>query len=123
MDGILDGNSDAKQVMQMRLSVIPLLFAAVLLPLRAHAQVGSTTDILMGRVTGPEGAAVSGARAESFFSTIEFELLIKNDWHTREEARRGIFRYIETWYNRRRPHSTFGYISPAEYEQQLKEAA
>jgi len=65
MDGILDGNSNAKQVMQMRLSVIPLLVAAVMLPLRAQAQVGSTTDILMGRVTGPEGAPVAGARVEA----------------------------------------------------------
>ncbi|MEJ7759675.1 MAG: carboxypeptidase regulatory-like domain-containing protein [Gemmatimonadaceae bacterium] len=51
--------------MHIRLSVILLLFAAVLLPLRGHAQVGSTTDILMGRVTGPEGAPVAGARVEA----------------------------------------------------------
>jgi putative transposase len=67
-----------------------------------------------------KGDCYDNAVAESFFSTLEFELLMKNDWHTRADARRGIFRYIETWYNRRRRHSTLGYVSPAEYEQQLQ---
>ena len=40
------------------------------------------------------------AVAESVFATLEFELLMKHDWDTREDARRAIFRYIETWYNR-----------------------
>ena len=48
---------------------------------------------------------------------------MKSDWHTREDARRGIFRYIETWYNRKRRHSTLGYVSPATYEEQLKAVA
>lgn len=39
-------------------------------------------------------------------------------WATREEARRAIFRYIETWYNRER-HSTLDYVSPAAYEERL----
>lgn len=70
-----------------------------------------------------KGDCYDNAVAESFFSTLEFELLMKNDWHTREEARRAIFRYIETWYNRKRRHSTLGYISPTEYEDQLQLAA
>jgi transposase InsO family protein len=70
-----------------------------------------------------KGDCYDNAVAESFFSTLEFELLMKHDWHTREEARRAIFRYIETWYNRKRRHSTLGYVSPAEYEQQLQVAA
>jgi len=48
---------------------------------------------------------------------------MQNDWQTREEARRAIFRYIETWYNRKRRHSTLGYISPTAYEEQLRDAA
>jgi transposase InsO family protein len=63
------------------------------------------------------------AVAESFFATLEFELVMTHDWHTREEARRAIFRYIETWYSRKRRHSTLGYVSPAEYEVQLLKAA
>jgi transposase InsO family protein len=54
---------------------------------------------------------------------LEFELIMKRDWHTRAEARRAIFRYLETWYNRKRRHSTLGYVSPAEYEAQLPLAA
>jgi putative transposase len=48
---------------------------------------------------------------------------MQNDWRTKAEARRAIIRYIETWYNRRRRHSTLGYVSPAEYEAQLQKAA
>jgi putative transposase len=69
------------------------------------------------------GDCYDNAVAESFFSTLEFELVMRHDWHTKAEARRAIFRYIETWYNRKRRHSTLGYVSPAEYEQQLQAAA
>jgi transposase InsO family protein len=54
---------------------------------------------------------------------LEFELIMKHDWHTCAAARRAIFRYLETWYNRKRRHSTLGYVSPAEYEAQLQLAA
>jgi putative transposase len=70
-----------------------------------------------------KGDCYDNAVAESFFSTLEFELLMKSDWHTRREARQAVFQYIETWYNPRRRHSTLGYVSPAEYEEQLKTAA
>jgi putative transposase len=70
-----------------------------------------------------KGNCYDNAVAESFFSTLEFELIMNSDWHTREEARRAVFRYIETWYNRRRRHSTLGSLSPAEYEGRLKQAA
>jgi transposase InsO family protein len=63
------------------------------------------------------------AVAESFFSTLECELFVKHTWRTRVEARQAIFRYIETWYNLRRRHSTLGYLSPAEFEDQLTSAA
>jgi putative transposase len=48
---------------------------------------------------------------------------MKHDWHTRSKARRAIFRYLETWYNRKQRHSTLSYVSPAEYEAQLQMAA
>jgi putative transposase len=82
--------------------------------LAAHGMVAS-----MSRT----GDCYDNAVAESFFSTLEFELLMRNDWHTKEDARRAIFRYIETWYNRKRRHSTLGYLSPADYEMQLQDAA
>ena len=70
-----------------------------------------------------KGDCYDNAVAESLFATLEFELQRQPDWHTREDARRAIFRYIETWYNLKRRHSTLGYISPAAYEEQLKDAA
>lgn len=70
-----------------------------------------------------KGDCFDNAVAESFFATLEFELIMQNDWHTRDEARQAIFQYIEAWYNRRRRHSTLGYVSPAEYEAQLPMAA
>ncbi len=82
--------------------------------LAAHGMIAS-----MSR----KGDCYDNAVAESFFSTLEFELLMQNDWHTREEARRAIFRYIEVWYNRKRRHSTLGYISPAAYEEEMLAAA
>jgi putative transposase len=82
--------------------------------LAAHGMVASMSG---------KGDCYDNAVAESFFSTLEFELLMRNDWHTKAEARRAIFRYIEMWYNRKRRHSTLGYVSPAAYEAQLQEAA
>jgi transposase InsO family protein len=70
-----------------------------------------------------KGDCYDNAVAESFFATLEFELIMRHDWHSRDEARRSIFRYIETWYNRKRRHSTLGYVSPAVYEAQLQVAA
>lgn len=69
------------------------------------------------------GNCYDNAVAESFFSTLEFELVMRTDWHTRAEARAAVFAYIETWYNPRRRHSTLGYLSPAAYEVQLQVAA
>jgi transposase InsO family protein len=69
-----------------------------------------------------KGDCWDNAVAESFFATLELELIVNSDWHTRDEARVAVFRYIETWYNRRRRHSTLGYLSPAQYEEQLQVA-
>jgi putative transposase len=63
------------------------------------------------------------AVVESFFATLERELIARRTWHTRDDARRAIFHYIETWYNRRRRHSTLDYLSPAEYETRLQRVA
>lgn len=82
--------------------------------LAAHGMVASMSA---------KGDCYDNAVAESFFSTLEFELLMRHDWHTKAEARRAIFRYIETWYNRKRRHSTLGYVSPAVYEAELEAAA
>jgi transposase InsO family protein len=69
------------------------------------------------------GDCWDNAVAESFFSTLEFELVAPGAWQTRADARRAVFAYIEGWYNRARRHSTLGYRSPAEYERELDRAA
>lgn len=66
-----------------------------------------------------KGDCWDNAVAESFFATLEWELIERADWNTREEARADVFEYIEVWYNRRRRHSSLGYRSPAEYEATL----
>lgn len=55
--------------------------------------------------------------AESFFAALKKELIGLADYATRAEAKGAIFEYIEVYYDRRRLHSTLGYVSPAEYEQ------
>jgi len=70
-----------------------------------------------------KGNCWDNAVAESFFATLELELILNHRWATRDEARRAIFRYIETWYNRERRHSTLDYVSPAAYEERLRAAA
>jgi transposase InsO family protein len=70
-----------------------------------------------------KGNCWDNAVAESFFATLELELIMKHRWATRDDARRAIFRYIEGWYNRERRHSTLDYVSPAQYEEQLRNAA
>ena len=77
---------------------------------------------MVARMSG-KGDCYDNAVAESHFSTLEFELLMKHDWHSKAEARRAIFRYIETWNNRKRRHPTLGYVGPAEYEGQLQAQA
>ncbi|CAN5292513.1 hypothetical protein BH24GEM2_BH24GEM2_15010 [soil metagenome] len=66
-----------------------------------------------------KGDCYDNAVAESFFATLEWELIQDSDWHTHEDAKRAIFDYIEIWYNRQRRHSSLGSLSPAEYEAQL----
>jgi transposase InsO family protein len=67
-----------------------------------------------------KGNCWDNAVAESFFATLELELIDRHRWATRDAARRDIFRFIETWYNRKRRHSTLDYVSPVAYEEQLQ---
>ena len=65
---------------------------------------------------GTVGDALDNAMAESFFATLQVELLDRNRWPTRKALASAIFTYIEVFYNRRRRHSALGYLSPDEYE-------
>jgi transposase InsO family protein len=53
---------------------------------------------------------------ESFWATLKGELVHHEHYATREDARRSIFEYIEVFYNRRRLHSSLGYVSPETFE-------
>lgn len=65
---------------------------------------------------GSVGDALDNAAAESFFSTLQVELLEQNTWASRSQLRLAIFEYIEVFYNRQRLHSTLGYLSPLAFE-------
>ena len=66
---------------------------------------------------GRRGDAFDNAVAESFFATLETELLDRNTFKTRDQARLALFRWIEGFYNSRRRHSTLGQRSPQNYEE------
>jgi transposase InsO family protein len=66
-----------------------------------------------------KGDCWDNAVAESFFATLETEVIMEADWPTRAAARQAIFAYIETWYNRERRHSSLGYRSPVQYEREV----
>jgi transposase InsO family protein len=70
-----------------------------------------------------KGDCWDNAVAESFFATLEREVIDDARWPTRNAARRAIFEFIESWYNRERRHSTLGYRSPAAYEREVLHAA
>jgi putative transposase len=65
---------------------------------------------------GSVGDCFDNAMCESFFATLECELLERHRFRTQAEARRAVFEFIEGWYNPRRRHSAIDYLSPMEFE-------
>jgi putative transposase len=65
---------------------------------------------------GSVGDCFDNAMCESFFATLECELLDRTSFKTQVEARRAIFEFIEGWYNPHRRHSALDYLSPIDYE-------
>ena len=65
---------------------------------------------------GSVGDAYDNAMAESFFASLECELIDRRSFQSKTEARLALFTYIEGWYNPRRRHSGLGRIAPAEFE-------
>lgn len=66
----------------------------------------------MGRI----GCGLDNAVAESFFGSMQIELLDRQAWTTRDQLGAAMFEWIETFYNPTRRHSSLGYLSPADYE-------
>ena len=69
---------------------------------------------------GSVGDCFDNAMAESFFATLECELIDRRCFQTQAEARMAVFEYIEGWYNPHRRHSALGQVSPAEFERRLE---
>ena len=69
---------------------------------------------------GSVGDAYDNAMAESFFASLECELIDRRTWKTFTQARMAIFTWIEAWYNLRRRHSGLGQKSPVNFERALK---
>jgi putative transposase len=65
---------------------------------------------------GTIGDAFDNAVAESFFGTLQLELLDEHHWNSRQHLASAIFDWIECWYNPRRRHSYVGMLSPIDYE-------
>ena len=66
---------------------------------------------------GSVGDAYDNAMAESFFASLECELVNRRSWKSQTEARHAVFAWIEGWYNPHRLHSALGYLAPNEFEQ------
>lgn len=84
---------------------------------RVLADAGFTMS--MSRV----GDCWDNAVVESFFATLTKELLIDGTFATRAEGSQALFEFIEIWYNRQRRHSSLGYRSPAQFEEELLKAS
>jgi len=65
---------------------------------------------------GSVGDCFDNAMCESFFATLECELLDRRRFKTQVEARMAVFEFIEGWYNPHRRHSALDYLSPINYE-------
>jgi len=93
-----------------------------------HSDRGSQyTSEQFQRLLGEMGVTCSMSRSgnvwdnsamESFFSTLKTERTARKTYRTRSQAKADVFDYIERFYNPRRQHSTIGYVSPVQFEQQ-----
>lgn len=70
---------------------------------------------------GTVGDAYDNAMAESFFASLECELINRRSWRTQAQARTALFTWIESWYNPRRRHSAIDYLSPNNFERKHTE--
>jgi putative transposase len=66
---------------------------------------------------GTIGDCFDNASVESFFSTLQRELLDQHHWKSREQLATAVFEWIEGWYNPTRRHSSIDMLSPTDYEQ------
>ncbi len=93
--------------------------------MRRPIELGQYTSLAFGKTlresellqsVSRRGRPGDNAACESVISTLKEEWIKRHTYHSRDQARLSIFRYIETFYNPRRRHSALGGISPDEYE-------
>jgi putative transposase len=72
---------------------------------------------------GSPGSAYDNALAESFFASLETELIDRSTWLTHDQARLDVFDWVEAFYNRVRRHSALGYLAPVEFERRYRPEA
>ena len=72
---------------------------------------------------GSVGDCYDNVMCESFFATLECELIDRRTFRSRAEAKLAVFSFIEGWYNPHRRYSSIDYLSPVNYEQRLRSAA
>lgn len=98
-------------------------------PLRRPLESAQYTSEQFQRLMADHGITYSMSRSgnvwdnaamESFFSSLKTERTARKVYRTRDDARADVFDYIERFYNRRRRHSTLGYLSPVEFEERAK---
>ena len=65
-----------------------------------------------------QACCYDNAAMESFWSTLKHELVYRRSFKTQAQARQAIFEFIEAFYNRRRSHSSLGYLCPVDFENQ-----
>ncbi len=90
-----------------------------------HGSQGQYTSWAFGRrlraagllgSMGSIGDCFDNSMAESFFGTLQLELLDRHHWETRDQLASAIFEYLEAFYNPHRRHSSIGNLSPVEFE-------
>jgi len=72
---------------------------------------------------GSVGDCFDNAMCESFFATLECELIERSTFRTQADAKHAVFDYIEGFYNTHRRHSSIGYLSPLEYDRRINATA
>jgi putative transposase len=81
---------------------------------------GRLRDTGIAASMGAPGSGLDNALAESFFASLETELIDRSIWPTRTDARASVFDWIECFYNRIRRHSALGYLAPLEFERRYR---
>ena len=98
----------------------------ILTQIRAANTPASSSASVVGEMgvqpsMGSIDDAYDNAMAESFFASLECELIDRLTWKTKADARLAVFTWIESWYKPIRRHSGLGYLSPANFERRIKE--